>query len=160
MAQFEIAATITMAIEGGYQNSCTDLGGETKYGISKRAFPNTDIKNLTPEKAIDIYRNAFWNQYRIGNIVNQDIANYVFDMFVNMSYADAALAIQRAISQFKSIVVDGIFGTKTIDAINAILDTGRFMDILKIKRITQYLKIADQNPSQSVNLRSWVRRSL
>lgn len=36
--------------EGEYSNDPFDPGGETKYGISKRAYPNLDIKNLTKEK--------------------------------------------------------------------------------------------------------------
>ena len=32
--------------EGGYVNDPNDLGGETKYGISKRAYPDVDIFNF------------------------------------------------------------------------------------------------------------------
>ena len=42
--------------EGGYVNDPTDLGGETKYGITKRFYPNVDIKNLTIEQAKEIYK--------------------------------------------------------------------------------------------------------
>ena len=40
--------------EGGYVNDPDDPGGETKYGISKKAFPKEDIKNLTIVRAKDI----------------------------------------------------------------------------------------------------------
>ena len=46
--------------EGGYVNDPKDPGGETKYGISKRAFPNLDIKNLSKEEAAKIYYNKYW----------------------------------------------------------------------------------------------------
>lgn len=46
--------------DGGYTNDPRDPGGETKYGISKRAHPNEDIKNLTPERALVIYQNEYW----------------------------------------------------------------------------------------------------
>jgi lysozyme family protein len=46
--------------EGGYVNNPSDLGGETKWGISKRAYPNLDIKNLTPQQALDIYTKDYW----------------------------------------------------------------------------------------------------
>jgi lysozyme family protein len=32
----------------------------TKYGIDARSHPNTDIKNLTAEKAMEIYWNEYW----------------------------------------------------------------------------------------------------
>ena len=40
-----------LAHEGGYVNDPDDPGGETKYGISKKAYPKIDIKNLTKEEA-------------------------------------------------------------------------------------------------------------
>jgi len=32
----------------------------TKYGIDARSHPKTDIKNLTAEKAMEIYWNEYW----------------------------------------------------------------------------------------------------
>ena len=37
--------------EGGYTSGIGDPGGETKYGISKRAYPNEDIRNLSLARA-------------------------------------------------------------------------------------------------------------
>ena len=44
MAYFERAIDKTLAWEGGYVNDPKDPGGETKYGISKRAHPDVDTK--------------------------------------------------------------------------------------------------------------------
>ena len=46
--------------EGGYVNAPQDPGGETKFGISKRAYPNVDIKNLSRKQAIKIYYDDYW----------------------------------------------------------------------------------------------------
>ena len=46
--------------EGGYVNDPSDPGGETKYGISKKAYPKVDIKNLTLDDAIEIYKDDYW----------------------------------------------------------------------------------------------------
>ena len=54
---FKIAFKEIIGVEGGYVNNPNDKGGETKYGISKRAYPNLDIKNLTLKKAEEIYYN-------------------------------------------------------------------------------------------------------
>uniref|UniRef100_UPI0039E582BF glycosyl hydrolase 108 family protein n=1 Tax=Klebsiella pneumoniae TaxID=573 RepID=UPI0039E582BF len=48
--------------EGGYVNDPRDPGGETQFGISKRAYPNVDIKGLTRETAISIYKRDFWDR--------------------------------------------------------------------------------------------------
>ena len=33
--------------EGGYVNDPHDRGGETNFGITKKFYPDVDIKNLT-----------------------------------------------------------------------------------------------------------------
>ena len=57
---FDILVKKVLKHEGGYVNDPSDPGGETKYGISKRAFPDLDIKNLTEEQAILIYYDEYW----------------------------------------------------------------------------------------------------
>jgi len=52
-----------LTLEGGYSIDPDDPGGETKYGISKRSYPNIDIKNLTPDQAFEIYKADFWDKF-------------------------------------------------------------------------------------------------
>lgn len=47
-------------LDDGYVNDPNDPGGETKYGISKRAYPNEDIKNLTLARALELYYRDYW----------------------------------------------------------------------------------------------------
>jgi lysozyme family protein len=49
--------------DGGYTNDPQDAGGETKWGIAKRAHPDLDIPNLTLEQAFDVYKNDYWTVY-------------------------------------------------------------------------------------------------
>lgn len=58
---FDRAVEFILREEGGYVNNPSDPGGETKYGISKRSYPNEDIANLTVDKAKSIYRRDYWN---------------------------------------------------------------------------------------------------
>ena len=46
---FEAAVDRVLGHEGGYVNHPNDPGGETNWGISKRSYPNVDIKALTRE---------------------------------------------------------------------------------------------------------------
>ncbi|WP_425526518.1 glycosyl hydrolase 108 family protein [Xanthomonas oryzae] len=46
--------------EGGYVNDPRDPGGETQWGISKRAYPELNIRALTRDQAIEIYRRDYW----------------------------------------------------------------------------------------------------
>ena len=59
---FEVWVKELMHHEGGYSNRdpVEDPGGETKFGISKRSYPNLDIKNLTIEEAEQIAHDDFF----------------------------------------------------------------------------------------------------
>ena len=41
---WQLASDWILQTEGGYVNDPADPGGETKYGISKKAYPTVDIK--------------------------------------------------------------------------------------------------------------------
>lgn len=47
-------------LDDGYVNNPNDPGGETKYGISKRAYPNVDIRNLSLGDALNLYYRDYW----------------------------------------------------------------------------------------------------
>jgi len=85
MAEFSRAINTILKNEGGYVNNPNDPGGETNYGISKRSFPDVDIRNLTQEKAIAIYRASYWGKYPLlDQLDSQEVATKVFDLMVNM----------------------------------------------------------------------------
>lgn len=81
--------------DGGYTNDPRDPGGETKWGISKRYHPNEDIKNLTLERALEIYRKEYWDVYKAKtpsldlDSCNADLAVSVFDCGVNCGVSRA-----------------------------------------------------------------------
>lgn len=61
MDSFDSAFEIVVGIEAGYVNDPKDPGGETKFGISKRAHPDLDIRNLTLDQAKLIYKSGYWD---------------------------------------------------------------------------------------------------
>lgn len=79
---FEQALTFVLAREGGYVNDPADPGGETNLGISKRAYPNLDIRNLTPELAGLVYHKDYWLAAGCETLT-PGIALVVFDSAVN-----------------------------------------------------------------------------
>lgn len=124
MANFEIAVTRLLPIEGGYKSGADgDPGGETKYGITKRTFPNEDIKNLTMERAIFLYRTHFWAPSHLEALADQRLANKLFDMIVNMGADRAIQCLQKAINYLtnrpQEIAVDGVLGPVTLSALRA-----------------------------------------
>lgn len=83
MAQFLEIVYDTLDHEGGYVWDEDDPGGETNFGISKRAYPKLDIKNLTKHEAVKIYHKDYWLKYRCGDLPS-NIRHIVFDGAVNM----------------------------------------------------------------------------
>lgn len=79
---FERALEETLRWEGGYANDLNDPGGETNRGISKRSYPQLDIKNLGLEETIEIYRRDFWNAIE-GDALSPALASVAFDCAVN-----------------------------------------------------------------------------
>ena len=67
--------------EGGYVNDPNDPGGETKYGISKAAYPDLDIAGLTINQAMDIYEKDYWNANGLDNY-DIKVAFMLFDIAV------------------------------------------------------------------------------
>lgn len=92
---FPRAVAILIDIEGGYVNHPDDPGGETKYGISKRSYPNENIADLTVERASAIYRRDFWDKCGAAQY-EWPLAYYVFDFAVNGSMTKA-VAIAKTV---------------------------------------------------------------
>lgn len=100
--------------EGGYVNHPDDPGGETKYGISKRQYPNEDIANLTRERALTLYRRDYWTPIR-GDDMPQAIGFQVLDAAINHGVATAAKWLQACVL----VPQDGSIGPVTLAAVNA-----------------------------------------
>src|ERR1700733_3717493 len=113
MADPLIAIKKTLINEGGYVNDLNDAGGETNMGISKKQFPNLDIKNLTQDQAVQIYRDGYWKPL-YSQISDQHIADKLFDIGVLFGVATTVKLLQTALRT----TVDGIFGAATLAAVN------------------------------------------
>jgi lysozyme family protein len=124
--------------EGGYVNDPDDLGGETKYGISKRSYPNVDIKNLTRSQAIEIYKRDFYIPLEIDKFTNINLAVHYIDMAVNAGKTNAKNLLDEATEIQKK--------TK-----------GNIVDIYKDLRKKYYTKVATYRNNQKF-LAGWLNR--
>ncbi len=89
-----------------------DLKG-TKYGISAMTYPDLDIRNLTLEKAKNIYKRDWWDKINADQI-DPAIIFQVWDFAVNAGMGTAKRKLQKAVG----VAEDGIIGKQTIQAIN------------------------------------------
>jgi lysozyme family protein len=101
---FAIAVERTLGIEDGYVNNPRDPGGETKWGISKREYPDLDIASLTRDDAKAIYKRDFWD--KCGAFLHDAVMFQVFDAAVNHGIGNAIRMLQRAVDTAD----DGYFG--------------------------------------------------
>jgi lysozyme family protein len=107
--------------EGGYVNDPDDAGGETKYGISKRSYPDVDIAGLTKDGAGQIYRRDFWERAYCG-LMPAPLALLVLDAAV-MSGPERAVKWLQVELGVKPAT--GNVGPITLDALEEVATTGK-----------------------------------
>lgn len=118
---FDIAFDRLLGHEGGYVNDPNDHGGETNWGISKRAYPHLNIADLTREQAKSIYHADFWDRVHADTMPGA-LAFQAFDFAVNSGIETAVRYLQKALA----VADDGHWGPVT----QAALDTANLDDTL------------------------------
>lgn len=133
-SKFEQCIEFILDREGRiYENNPDDPGGETKFGISKKSYPNLDIKNLTEDQAKAIYLQDYWraldcDQYELR------LALAVFDTTVNQG-AGVAHAI---LAEFRG-------QTFTVEQ-------------YLFRRLRRYSNLVQANPKLKIWLDNWLLR--
>ena len=141
--------------EGGCVNDPKDLGGETKYGITKRFYPDIDIKELTIDGAKAIYKKDYWDRNKCDKLPPQ-LRHIYFDMCVNMGKRTAVKVLQRAaVNKGKDIEVDGGLGPMTLNAISKVE-----IDRVRAFRVKYYVDLITAKPEQEKFFLGWFRRAL
>lgn len=109
---FDDAFAKLIGHEGGYVNDKRDPGGETKFGISKRAYPDVNIASLTIEQAKVIYKRDYWDRARCDELPPV-VSFQVFDTAVNSGIGQSIRFLQRAVG----VADDGQVGPLTVNAV-------------------------------------------
>jgi len=156
MEKFRDEVEKVLGHEGGYVNDPDDAGGETNWGISKRAFPQTDIKNLTREGAIELYYKFYWEQYKV-DLLPITLQGIYFDMTVNHGGRRAVKILQQSANSRnrKQIEVDGFIGKNTLSAM-----TGVELERVVSFRCLFYAKIVLKKSTQEKFWFGWFRRCI
>ena len=128
---FDKVLDYTLYIEGGYIDDLSDPGGETKFGISKRAYPALDIKNLSLSTAKEIYRKDYWNAVQ-GDALPFPVDMCVFDCAVNMG-------IKTALDLYEN---------------------NKDYRAYQLARIEKYIEITRKNFNLAKFFRGWVIRTI
>ena len=154
------AVEATLSHEGGYSNDPYDRGGETNFGISKRAYPKIDIKNLTREQAIAIYHADYWLKLQCDSLPTTINAK-VFDIGVNSGLHRAVTLLQVALNAYNgnaALKIDGAMGQKTIGAASLAVST-LLLRFLNATQAGFYTGLVGARPNQERFINGWLKRA-
>lgn len=159
MAKFELYAPILKKFEGGFIDHPADKGGPTNCGVTLATFKVIfgkdktvdDLKKMTDAQWKKVMK-VYWDACNADKIQNQSIANIVVDWNVN-SGTTGRKSVQKALGLY----ADGIFGPKTLEALNKTPGKCVFCKIREAREAF-YRGIAEKNPSQAVFLKGWINR--
>ena len=163
MADFNKSIPIILKWEGGFGHYPEDPGGATNRGITFALFKEyakelgllpdiNGLKSLTEEQAKHIYKIRFWDVMK-GDLINdQNVANIIFDAFVNMGTRALKMA-QKEIG----VMIDGNFGHNTITVLNQ-ANARTVFEGFKDARILFYKQLAERKPEMHIFLNGWLNR--
>jgi lysozyme family protein len=167
MADFNQAFDRMLAHEGGLQLSSVEMdrGGRTFAGISSRYWPTWPGWALVNAGAFDdpsllelvkdFYRDEFWDAIQGDALLEQEVAESIFDFAVN---AGLTTAIKRA-QEVAGADMDGVAGPQTVRAVNA-LRTSDFLPRFALAKIRRYVGICESDATQKKFLLGWIIRAL
>ncbi len=188
MADFNTAINPVLQSEGGYVNDPDDKGGETICGISRVHHPDwqgwekvdgmKEARNININEMIniffqngegsalirDFYITNYWSKIRGNDIEDQNLADKLLDVAINLGYKRAAKFLQRALNAVNykqvEISVDGIIGNQSLSSLKSVV-ANRVALLPKIINIMQgnhYINIIRKDRGQGKFLRGWLSR--
>lgn len=157
--------------EGSFVDHPSDPGGATSYGVSLRWLRSQgydvdhdgdvdvdDIKALTRDDAIQLYRKHWWDRYgyaRLGLVIGQR----VFGFAVNMGATPAHRILQRACrAAGEPTEEDGLLGPATVHAAT-MAGERLLLPALRSEAAGYYRCLVERTPKLSVFLRGWLNRA-
>lgn len=154
--RFEKFFTRLMKYEGVYSDDPDDAGGETKYGISQKAYPNINIKELRLEDAKLIYLRDYYVPMKISYIVDDELAWQVFDFGVNAGAGRSVKMLQNLVGAFP----DGSIGKKTLAKIDEYYGGYPLWVNFVGERVKYYVYLTIKRPKNKKFKRGWLIRAL
>lgn len=174
MASFQEAIGKTLLFEGGYSNNPNDAGGETYRGISRVNWPKwagwpiidrwktaiysydvrfpavLDTDQQLQGLVVDFYQQNFW-QY--DGLDDQQVADKVFDLSVNIGKVHAVKILQQA----AGVKDDGLYGPNTERVVN-LHPQGSLETAIRIAAENYHKEIVQLHPQDAQFLGGWLKR--
>lgn len=156
-ANFNLAFQFVLISEGGLVKDPIDLGGETKYGITEKSYPNLDIPNITLQQATEIYYNDYWLKQHCDKF-DLPLATIIFDSSVNCGRSRAGKWMQQVINKRTSVLKeDGIIGPSTVHGSKSKPELHTVLGIAGL-RAKHYAQLIQKHPEQMRFIAGWNNR--
>lgn len=161
MDRFEKFLDYIFEVEGGFTNDKNDRGGATNFGITEeeaREFGYTgDMRNLTKDFAENIYLKKYYLGNKLDKVINDKVALSIFDWAVNSGRRGIKKAQIVANKFGANLIIDGIIGNKTLEAINSINPEAFLKEYHELQRAF-YKNLAAKDSTQEDFLKGWLNR--
>jgi lysozyme family protein len=139
-----------------------DPGGRTRFGIAEKFHPEltnslfyTSMGQLAAlEIARSIYDISYCQPLCIAEITDQDVANKLLSLGVNVGVVTAAKMLQDAVM----VAGDGRIGPLTLSKLES-LDQQRVLDNLRDEAENYYSALIERHPEDAVYRAGWLRRA-
>ena len=129
----------------------SDPGGETAYGITKKTAVAAgyigNMKDLTVDKACEIYKQLYWDKIKGDDINFQCVASELFDTAVNCGIKRAVTFLQKAYNKLvkgSPLTEDGLIGPKTIAAVNSYHKPQRLEKAMNAEQCRYYSELVEK----------------
>lgn len=161
MDRFEKFLDYIFEVEGGFTDDENDRGGATNFGITEeeaREFGYAgDMRNLTKDFAKNIYLKKYYLGNKLDKVINNKVALSIFEWAVNSGRRGIKKAQIVANKFGANLIVDGIVGNKTLEAINNINPEAFLKEYHEMQR-TFYKNLAAKDITQEDFLKGWLNR--
>lgn len=140
----------------------TDPGGRTRYGIAQKYHPELTAcgfyNDMGSVAALQIARKTYNDCYAvplsIAEMSNQDVANKVLSLGVNIGIKTAGEMLQLALK----VPCDGSIGPRTLFAL-ASANYAQVHESLDNQAIAHYHAVVANDPSKQKYLDGWIARA-
>lgn len=138
MAKADILVPFIRRWEGGFSHDPADAGGATNKGVTIETYRHffganktvDDLKRMSDEDWMYIFRVGYWNRWQADQIIGQKVANILVD-WVWASGKYGITIPQRLIG----VTQDGIVGPQTIAAVNKYTSEVLFSALFEAREI-------------------------
>lgn len=133
-----------------YEHDPDDPGGATKFGIDQRSHPHEDIRNLTKDRALEIYFDSYWTPLRCDELPPK-VGEVIMNIGVNTGIGHA-----KWLQELVGVTADGHIGPLTLAACAAFPSNQLAGDLITHLSVF-YSSIA--RGSSAKYLKGWMNRT-